>query len=97
VKSLADYIVCESKLDNNPGFEWLLNTYKSFKPSKSEISDSLSWMKTDMNICKLFEKFISNQDKEAWVYMANDDDFLNKDNYDSIINRLSDYLLNIQK
>jgi hypothetical protein len=54
-------------------------------------------MKNDIDICKLFEKFISNQDKEAWVYMANDDDFLNKDNYDSIINRLSDYLLNIQK
>lgn len=70
--------------------ETFLNIIEGSKLNKDNIISMLS--KMEMEILKDLNTYLKD-DKNYFPYESNNDDFLNKDNKQQIVQKISDYLL----
>jgi hypothetical protein len=97
MKQLTEYIIFEKLTDKQQKLvgEWIINLFKGSKLSKDKIKDMFgSFSSPDMMEPLIeIEEYIEKTDKKnAFPYLASKDEFLKKENYDRIIDNLSQYI-----
>ena len=92
-------LIIEAKKTNNVAYQYLYKTYYKSELTKDQIRKTLEWFKDDMNICKEFEDYLTSIDtgSTAWTFFPESDAFLDKKEYDNILDRLADYLFTLAK
>ena len=97
MKQLSEFILegRENKISESEAYSWLHKIYQHVHLTRDQAIESLSWMRDDLKVLQGFERYLISIDdtNSAWVYMASDDDFLEKDKIDDIIKRLADYIV----
>jgi hypothetical protein len=97
ILSLDNYIIFEKLTNTQQKLvgEYIINLFKHSNLHKDKIKDMLKSLATPDNMQPLIEieEYIEKIDKtNSFPYLSSKDDFLVKDNYEKIIDNLSQYI-----